>query len=243
MRVHVFSIFFACFVCKVVALAINSNIAPNATSSTNSTKVTQYREMWFLFNRNDSNNFFSASRCHLLWIVVFWFNGFPHKSIRSSIRFIERLYGCAFRSVWESRGKRIELEFGFMSMRYLFLPILLRHFCLIFWYLFSSFSLSLTLFPLCVCVSIQMFFLILMKSENGGQNFFCQHGPAECTGNRLQSCVLDALNGDQDARAKFVTCQMKWNAEYTGRRVCMPNCHINFEWFLYSICSRYLNLI
>lgn len=60
----------------------------------------------------------------------------------------------------------------------------------------------------------------MVKSENSGENFFCQHGPAECTGNRLQSCVLDILNDDQDAKAKFVTCQMKWNAEYTGRKVC-----------------------
>ncbi|XP_055318701.1 GILT-like protein 1 [Sitodiplosis mosellana] len=56
------------------------------------------------------------------------------------------------------------------------------------------------------------------ESENGGQNFYCQHGPAECTANRLQSCVLDILNNDQDAKAKFVSCQMKWNAEYTGRK-------------------------
>lgn len=58
-----------------------------------------------------------------------------------------------------------------------------------------------------------------VQSENNGTYFFCQHGPAECTGNRLQSCVVDALGNDQDAIVKFVTCQMKWNAEYTGESV------------------------
>lgn len=49
MRVHVFSIFFTCFVYEAVALAINSNIAPTAESTTNSTKVIEYREMWTLW--------------------------------------------------------------------------------------------------------------------------------------------------------------------------------------------------
>lgn len=38
----------------------------------------------------------------------------------------------------------------------------------------------------------------------------------------MQSCVLDALADDQDAKVKFVTCQMDWNAEYTGQNVCRP---------------------
>lgn len=59
-----------------------------------------------------------------------------------------------------------------------------------------------------------------VQSEKNGEVFHCQHGPAECTGNRIQSCVLDALNDDQDAKVKFVTCQMKWNAEYSGKKVC-----------------------
>lgn len=65
------------------------------------------------------------------------------------------------------------------------------------------------------------FFSIIQnaQSENNGSNFFCQHGPAECSGNRLQSCVLDALGNDQDAIVTFVTCQMKNNAEYTGEKV------------------------
>lgn len=49
--------------------------------------------------------------------------------------------------------------------------------------------------------------------------------PAECSGNRLQSCALNELGDDQDAKAKFVTCQMNWNSEYTGRKVCIMMLH------------------
>lgn len=55
---------------------------------------------------------------------------------------------------------------------------------------------------------------------------------AECTGNRLQSCALNELGDDQDAKAKFVTCQMNWNSEYTGRkvRIMMLHCY-RFNFF------------
>lgn len=88
MRVHVFSIFFTCFVYEAVALAINSNIAPTATSSTNSTKVNcEWREMWFFFsfNRNDSNNSlfsftlpFTMNRCVLIQWISSQINSLQH---------------------------------------------------------------------------------------------------------------------------------------------------------------------
>lgn len=69
------------------------------------------------------------------------------------------------------------------------------------------------------CSIMVCFLSAIIQSENNGESFFCQHGPAECTANRMQSCALDALNEDQDAKVKFVTCQMDWNAEYTGQKV------------------------
>lgn len=75
------------------------------------------------------------------------------------------------------------------------------------------------------------FFSASDQSEKNGEEFYCQHGPAECTGNRIQSCVLDALNNDQDAKVKFVTCQMKRNAEYSGKKVCRAS----MIWFLFML--------
>lgn len=50
--------------------------------------------------------------------------------------------------------------------------------------------------------------------------FECQHGPGECFGNVLQSCVLDVLNKDQDKKVQFVACQMQGTADASGRNVC-----------------------
>ncbi|TMW49092.1 hypothetical protein DOY81_005826 [Sarcophaga bullata] len=44
-------------------------------------------------------------------------------------------------------------------------------------------------------------------SKNNGGQFFCQHGPRECYGNRQQSCVLQQIK-DQAAQVNFVVCQM-----------------------------------
>ncbi|XP_017482623.1 PREDICTED: GILT-like protein F37H8.5 [Rhagoletis zephyria] len=45
------------------------------------------------------------------------------------------------------------------------------------------------------------------RSVNYGSEFYCQHGPAECSGNRLQSCVLNQQS-TQDQRVRFAICQM-----------------------------------
>lgn len=57
------------------------------------------------------------------------------------------------------------------------------------------------------------------ESVNNGEAFFCQHGPAECSGNEIQSCVFDAINYDQDASVRFLNCQMQSTADYSGKEV------------------------
>ncbi|KAL9872981.1 GILT-like protein 1 [Glossina fuscipes] len=45
------------------------------------------------------------------------------------------------------------------------------------------------------------------NSFDNGLQFFCQHGPTECMGNRQQSCVLHQSH-DPLAQVKFAVCQM-----------------------------------
>lgn len=52
-----------------------------------------------------------------------------------------------------------------------------------------------------------------------GKEFECHHGPKECVANRIQSCTLDHLKGNQDAQEKFVVCQMRIESEETGKEV------------------------
>ncbi|KAG8236601.1 hypothetical protein J437_LFUL016850 [Ladona fulva] len=45
------------------------------------------------------------------------------------------------------------------------------------------------------------------NSNTTENDFVCQHGPDECTGNKLQACALSHLT-DQDQKMKFVNCFM-----------------------------------
>uniref|UniRef100_A0AAG5CTD3 Gamma-interferon inducible lysosomal thiol reductase n=1 Tax=Anopheles atroparvus TaxID=41427 RepID=A0AAG5CTD3_ANOAO len=53
------------------------------------------------------------------------------------------------------------------------------------------------------------------QSVNNGQSFICQHGPAECEGNRVQSCILSLLPSQQ-AQVNYVGCQMSFDADPRG---------------------------
>lgn len=50
-------------------------------------------------------------------------------------------------------------------------------------------------------------------------SFDCQHGPGECDGNRIQSCVLNHLADNADAQTDFVACQMKFSADPSAAQV------------------------
>ncbi|XP_055546176.1 GILT-like protein 1 [Wyeomyia smithii] len=52
-------------------------------------------------------------------------------------------------------------------------------------------------------------------SINNGESFECQHGPLECEGNRIQSCVLNYIP-EQDRQVSYVVCQMNFNADPRG---------------------------
>jgi len=65
---------------------------------------------------------------------------------------------------------------------------------------------------------IEIFFVPFGKSWRiGGERFACQHGQDECDGNMIQSCTLNALNGNRDASMAYVACQMASGAERTGQ--------------------------
>ncbi|XP_059620902.1 GILT-like protein 1 [Phlebotomus argentipes] len=67
------------------------------------------------------------------------------------------------------------------------------------------------------------------SSPNGDTvEFECQHGPAECEGNRMQSCVLRQLPNNPDEQINFVACQMNFRAESSGR-VCAASSHVNWR--------------
>ncbi|ALC45343.1 CG9427 [Drosophila busckii] len=55
-------------------------------------------------------------------------------------------------------------------------------------------------------------------SQFNGALFVCQHGPAECEGNRLQGCVISSTN-NQAAQVKFVVCQM-FASDYANAEKC-----------------------
>ncbi|XP_055695599.1 GILT-like protein 1 [Lutzomyia longipalpis] len=67
------------------------------------------------------------------------------------------------------------------------------------------------------------------SSSNGDTvEFVCQHGPRECEGNRLQSCVLHQIPDRPADQLNFVACQMNFQAEGTGR-VCAISSNVDWQ--------------
>lgn len=57
------------------------------------------------------------------------------------------------------------------------------------------------------------------KSLDGeGNEFECHHGPKECVANKIHSCGVEHL-GSQGAKQQFVVCQMRTEADQTGKEV------------------------
>lgn len=55
-----------------------------------------------------------------------------------------------------------------------------------------------------------------------GNAFECHHGPKECVSNRIHSCGIKYLTS-QDAKQQFVVCQMRQEADQTGKEVGLPS--------------------
>lgn len=51
-----------------------------------------------------------------------------------------------------------------------------------------------------------------------GNEFECHHGPKECVSNIIHSCGIKYLKS-QNARQQFVVCQMRLEADQTGKEV------------------------
>lgn len=68
---------------------------------------------------------------------------------------------------------------------------------------------------------VELLFVPFGFSEREGNSteFTCHHGVEECRANRIQSCVLDVLDNDQDEFVRFLACQMNKTADATGKEV------------------------
>lgn len=65
--------------------------------------------------------------------------------------------------------------------------------------------------------------------DANGNEFNCHHGPKECVANRVHSCGIKYLKS-QDAKQQFVVCQMRTEADQSGKEVCLS---IRFYSFIF----------
>ncbi|XP_046400599.1 GILT-like protein 1 [Ischnura elegans] len=65
------------------------------------------------------------------------------------------------------------------------------------------------------------------KMPDGTIRFACQHGPRECSGNRMQSCALSLLP-DPAKQAQFVTCVMSRRDPLVYGPKCAEAVDLNF---------------
>lgn len=62
-----------------------------------------------------------------------------------------------------------------------------------------------------------------------GNKFECHHGPKECVSNIIHSCGIKYLKS-QNARQQFVVCQMRLEADQTGKEVCKLRALNHFDY-------------
>ncbi|XP_071449858.1 GILT-like protein 1 [Hetaerina americana] len=66
------------------------------------------------------------------------------------------------------------------------------------------------------------------KYSDGTIVFFCQHGPKECSGNKMQSCALSLLS-TQDSQVQFVTCVMSKSDPSLAGPQCAAQVGLNYQ--------------
>lgn len=87
----------------------------------------------------------------------------------------------------------------------------------------SEVSVSFNFLSIPFFIVLIFFFCLQSFIYQNRTEFSCQHGPAECTGNKIQSCTLNELKEHPDLRIKYVVCQMDPEneiSEWTGEAVC-----------------------
>lgn len=52
------------------------------------------------------------------------------------------------------------------------------------------------------------------KQADGKWKIECQHGEAECWGNKIQACGLQYLKDDADRSLRYIACFMTYNNFY-----------------------------
>ncbi|XP_076048630.1 uncharacterized protein LOC143029685 [Oratosquilla oratoria] len=63
-------------------------------------------------------------------------------------------------------------------------------------------------------------------------SFQCQHGPNECYGNKVQSCVVDMYNVDQ--QVEFISCMFEYGSAYSGSKCAK---RVGLEWEDIRACA------
>jgi len=67
---------------------------------------------------------------------------------------------------------------------------------------------------------------LTFEDEEGAYTFQCQHGPDECSGNRMHSCALKHL--PEASRAAFINCSMSASYPPNAGKSCSELLGLNF---------------
>lgn len=79
------------------------------------------------------------------------------------------------------------------------------------------------------------YFILQTFQVRGHYEFRCQHGPAECYGNKLQACVVDALKNDTQA-VLYNSCLLQYSSYRSNRG-------FDYNYIMSWVIIKHFNLI
>lgn len=75
-----------------------------------------------------------------------------------------------------------------------------------------------------------------VEVSSGVYNYTCQHGPAECTGNYIENCIIKHAKNKVDVYFPIIHCMEKTDDPVSAAEKCVTDGNLN--WSMVDMCAK-----